>query len=426
MPSLPQRLDSCGSVAVVMSRFPAVTETFILRELIALEDQGVPVVLVPLLRDEVSTLHPEAAAWDARALYTPFVNGAILASNLRVFISSPGRYVGTLLRLLWEARGSGNALAGTLGIFPKSVYNGQRLRALGVHHVHAHFGNHPATAAYVMKRVRRRGEAELPYSLTLHAHDIFVHQAGLLRKLLAAEFVRSISRFNVEFLTRRFPGALDAKRFRVIHCGIDPARYRHRPRPGAPGRDRSLHLLSIAGLRPYKGLSHLIEAVGRMRAAAVDVCCDVIGDGPLRSQLEAQIARSGLERHVRLLGTKNQDEVARALELCDVFVLPSVAAPNGEMEGIPVALMESLAAGVPTVSTRLSGIPELVIDGVTGFLADPADPGALTAAVERIIDDYPKALEIAQEGSRLVRTEFEIGTNVGRLVDEIGLRRSVA
>jgi glycosyltransferase involved in cell wall biosynthesis len=405
-------------IALVMSRFPAVTETFILRELIELERGGVQVELAPLLRDRVSTLHPEAEEWDRRALYTPFLSGAIALQNLRVLLAAPGPYLGTLFTLLWDARGSLNALLGTLGIFPKSVYNGQRLRERGVRHVHAHYATHPASSAYIMKRVHLPEQRALPYSLTIHAHDIFVSGAGLERKLVAADFVRCISRFNVDYLLERFPQRLREEQFRVIHCGIEPERYLHRPAPGAPGDERSAVLLSIAAHRPYKGLTHLIEAVRRLRAADLDVRCDVIGEGYLRPQLEQQIAQAELGDAFRLLGTRTQEEVAEALSSCDLFVLPSIVAPDGQMEGIPVVLMEALAAGVPTISTRISGIPELVIDGKTGFLVEPAQPAALVTAVEHVLDDYAGAKRLAANGARLVREEFEIRENVRRLCEE--------
>jgi glycosyltransferase involved in cell wall biosynthesis len=405
-----------------MSRFPAVTETFILRELVELERLGVPVILVPLLEHRVATLHPQARPWVDRALYSPFLSPAIVWANLKALLRGPVRYLGTLLSLLWEASGSWNAFVGVIGIFPKSVWNGARIRALGVRHIHAHYATHPAAAAYIMTRVHTSSEQDLSYSVTVHAHDIFLTHAGLRRKLAAARFVRSISEFNVRYLLDHLGGGqerLKREQFRVIHCGIQPRQYTHEPLPGVAGRDRAARLLSVAAHRPYKGLTHLIEAVRLLRHEGRNVACDVIGDGVLRPQLEAQIRDAALGEHFRLLGTRSEDEVAEALRSCDVFVLPSVVAEDGQMEGIPVALMEPLAAGVPVVATRISGIPELVRDGETGTLVPPGDPVAIASAVARVLDDPEAARCMSEAGRRLVEAEFDIQDCVRRLVAEM-------
>jgi colanic acid/amylovoran biosynthesis glycosyltransferase len=405
-----------------MSRFPAVTETFILRELVELERQGAAVELVPLLRDRVSVLHPDAARWDARAHHTPFLDRAILTANLSMLWHAPTRYLGTFLRLLRASAGSRNAWVGLIGIFPKAVYLGRLLRSRGVRHVHAHYATHPAAAAYIVSHVRRSGEPELSYSVTVHAHDLFVSQAGLVLKLDAARFVRCISQYNADFVQRTLAahGArIDSERLWVLRCGIDPGRYAHRPLAGAPGRERTARLLCIASHRPYKGLAFLIEAMDLLRERGVDASCDVIGEGALRPQLEAQIRARALEERVRLVGTRSEVEVAEALAVCDVFVLPSIVAPDGQMEGIPIVLMEALAGGVPTIATSLSGIPELVIDGKTGFLVPPADAAALTGAVERVLADYAFAKRLAQSGRDLVQREYAIGANVSRLRERL-------
>jgi glycosyltransferase involved in cell wall biosynthesis len=402
-----------------VSRFPAITETFILRELIEMERLGVEVILVSLLRHRESVVHPQAEPWVPRPLYTPFLSLKILVENLRVLFRAPRLYIATLAGMLWEARASANALIGLLGIFPKSVWLGRRLRRLGVRHVHAHFATHPAAAAHVMSRVSTDAHRPLSYSVTVHAHDIFIHQGGLARKLSGASFVRSISDFNVRFLIERLgPAGPDRRKFRVIHCGIDASGYLAEKSDTPAGRPA--RILSIASLRPYKGVTHLIEAVRRVRAEGIDVECDVIGEGELRKELEDQIDRAGLRSYVRLQGGRTEGEVARALSSADLFVLPSVVAPDGQMEGIPVALMEALASALPVVSTRISGIPELVVEGETGRLVDPGDPADLAAAIREVLADPDRSREMAAEGRRKVLDEFSLAENVRRLVEEIG------
>lgn len=409
-------------VAVVMSRFPAVTETFILRELAELERQGVEVELVPLLRDRVSVLHPQAKIWERRAVFTPFVSFALVAANLRVLWRVPRRYVSTLLYLLWESRTRWNHVRGVLGVFLKAVWCGERLRTRGVHHIHAHYATHPAAAAYVMSRLHVPEDADLPYSITVHAHDIFVSHAGLLRKLAGAQFVRCISRFNAEFLRERYahsPELVEPERFRVIPCGIDLARYAPRSFGRQPPRRGPALLMCVASHRPYKGIPVLIEAVRQLRESGTDVRCELIGEGRMRAQLVRRIAAAGLRDHFKLVAPRAEEEIARILMGADVFVLPSIVAPDGQMDGIPIVLMEALAARVPVVTTRLSGIPELVIDGETGCLVEPGSPEALARGIQSVLDDYPGALERAARGRERVQRAFAIGENVRRLVQAI-------
>lgn len=412
----PDRVPKSRSVAVVVSRFPTLTETFILRELIALEQSGAQLLLVPLLRHRVAVLHPEARRWVTRALYSPFVNGRILRTNLWSLFRSPSRYLRTLRDLLFDVWGDWGLFWGVLGIFPKSVWLGHHLRSLGVSHVHAHFATHPAACAYIMSRVRGSADRDLPYSITAHGHDIFLSSKGLRRKLSGAEFVRSISKFNRDFLMDQPELELRGRspdRFPVIHCGVDPERYERRARPGVPGKDRPALLLCVAAYRPKKGLESLIEAVGVLRARKRLVECEIIGEGKLRPRLERLVRERQLTNAVRLLGARTEDQVRDALAACDLFVLPS------ETEGIPVSVMEALASGAPVLSTSISGIPELVRDRETGFLVPPSDTPALVEALEEILDSPELAARVARAGREWVAREFSITESARRLLAEI-------
>ncbi|MEO6487224.1 MAG: glycosyltransferase, partial [Thermoanaerobaculia bacterium] len=206
------------AIAVMVSRFPLVTETFILRELVELERQGQPVLLVPMLKETPRIVHDEARPWVERAFYTPWLSAAIAAANMRSLRRRPLRYLGLLARLLGGSLGSPDVLARTLSIFPKSVYLAEELRAHGVQHIHAHFATHPATMAMIVSELTGIG-----FSITAHAHDIFVDRTLLGMKLRRATFVRAISKFNRDFLVDLNPQA--ASKIEVIHVGIDPRNY---------------------------------------------------------------------------------------------------------------------------------------------------------------------------------------------------------
>jgi glycosyltransferase involved in cell wall biosynthesis len=410
---------SSRPVAVVLSRFPVVTQTFIVRELDELERQGMRVILVPLLRGRDAVVHREAEPWTRRALSAPLLNFRILAENLRVLLRRPGRYLSTWLGMAWDLRTHPKDLLALLTLFPKSVWLGRRLRGFGVRHVHAQFATHAAAAAYVMSRVHADTGSDLPFSVTVHGSDLFIHQAGLARKLGAAEFVRVISEYGARFLLERLGSHLDADRVRVIHCGVDPNRFEREPGSGRAGFERHARVVSIAALLPNKGVRYLVEAIAQLRAESLDVHCDVIGEGPRRGELERRIRRSGLLGVMRLVGNCPEEEVAQALSTADLFVLASVVSADGKREGIPVSLMEAMATGLPVVATRLAGIPELVVDGSTGRLVEPGNSVALARAIRAILEDPPGSGALAVAAREKVRAEFTLSECGRGLASEI-------
>lgn len=396
------------AVAVLLSRFPKVTETFILREIVEMERQGQPVRLVPLLRERPSVVHPEALGWMDRALFTPWFSAGILTANLRALGRDPALYLGVLGRVLWGASASANFFLRTLVLFPKSVYLAERLRAEGIGHLHAHFATHPATVALVVSSLTGIG-----FSFTAHAHDIFVRRPLLRQKIREARFVRAISRFNREFLAARYPDA-DAKTV-VIHVGVDTRAYGGEG-TGAGGLTT---VLCVAALQAYKGLGVLVEACRRLRGDGVVFRCDIVGEGPLRAEIERQVARAGLGDIVQLRGARPEDEVARMMASAAVVVLPSVVAADGQMEGIPVSLMEAMAARRPVVASSLLGIAELVEDGVSGLLVEPGDAQGLASALRRLLADPDGRRAMGRRGREIVERRFRLAACVGELLARI-------
>jgi glycosyltransferase involved in cell wall biosynthesis len=394
-------------IAVLMSRFPSVTETFILREMIEMERQGMPVRVVSMIQETPPVLHDAVKPWIPRALFTPFLSARVVAANLRMFFRQPLRYLGLLARLIAGTIARPLTLLKTLAIFPKSVAVAEQLERENVRHVHAHYASFPATMALIIATLGRG----ISFSITVHAHDIQVDRSLLRWKLREARFVRSISRFNKEFLERLYPAETRGK-IHVIHVGIEPEQYAKAPAapPGTP------KLLCVAAHKPYKGLPYLIEACRMLRDGGVAFHCDIVGHGPMHDELAAMIRERGLEEQVVLAGPKPQEEVARMMAEATLFVLPSIVAPDGQMEGIPVALMEALASGRGVVSTTLSGIPELVEDGASGLLVAPTDAAAFAAAMETLLADRDRARAMGSRGRDKVRVEFDIRDCVRRLV----------
>lgn len=397
-----------GKLAYIVSRFPHLPETFILREMAELTQQGWEIALYPLIRQEQAVMHAEAREWMEQARYSPMLSLAVGKANVDAFWQQPAE-----LMTLWRDTIRGNAgdtgfLLRATALLPLAVKFARHMQEEGVEHIHAHYATHPALVAWMIHRL-----TGIPYSVTVHAHDIFVSKAMLEVKLREADFVVAISEYNRDFLSRTL-GSWIMDKTHVIHCGIDPDLYR--PNRLKRVRGQQFEILNIGSLQAYKGHSFLIEACARLQERRIPFRCRIIGGGS-QADLKRLINQRGLDAKVELLGPLDQSMVPQYLSRADCYVQPSVVTPSGKMEGIPVSLMEAMASRVPVVATNISGIPELVQPGKTGYLVPAADADALADAVWEIYNHPEKADSLAEAGRLLVNRDFNLRTNVRRLGD---------
>jgi glycosyltransferase involved in cell wall biosynthesis len=390
-------------VLYVVSRFPALTETFVVNEWLAL-DGRFRMELAALRRSREQPVHPETA----RVLPRVRFPGAArtVAAQVGWLVRSPGTYLSTLAAVLRGAlRFSPREAAHELVVFLAAAGLARGAERDGVDHVHAHFASHAATAAWVVHRL-----AGIPFSFTAHANDLFVAPVLLDRKVADARFAVAISDYNGRLLLQRCPAARGPE---VIHCGVDGERYGWR---GLGDRDPN-RVVCVASLFPKKGHVHLIDALALLGERRPDTVLELVGEGPERERILRRARERGVADRVSLLGPRSSDEVRDTLAAARAFVLASVRLPSGRMEGIPVALMEAMASGVPVVATRLSGIPELVQDGVTGLLVEPGDAHGLAAAMARLLDDDELAGRLAAGARELVERSFSLTREAERLGD---------
>lgn len=389
-------------LAYVVSRFPHVSETFIVRELNALRaEPNLEIELGSLFPAVNATVHEAAEPW-LGCLYRPGV-----AEGLRGLawwlMRRPLRLTASLAALVAGSLRSPGSLPRSLATFPIAAAHARRMRERGVDHVHAHFATYPALTAWLVWRL-----AEIGYSFTAHAHDLFVHQSFLACKVRDARFVVAVSEFNRRFLSG-YGGGSETP-VHVVHCGIDPREFSYRPRQ--PPKSGPVTALCVASLQEYKGHRVLLEALAVGGEELSRVTLELVGDGPLRGELEASSRALGLADHVSFRGSLTEKGVRGAFDRADLYVLPSVVAADGQMEGLPVVLMEALASGLPVVATRLSGIPEIV-DGATGLLAEPGDPASLAAKLRSVLAGDAGIDQDA--GRALVESEFDVRQSAAEL-----------
>lgn len=394
------------TVAYTMSRFPKLTETFILIEMLELERQGVRIEIFPLIRERAPVQHADAQAMVERAHYCRLFSRPTLDAQLYWLMRQPATY----LRAWWRAvRGnlsSPKFLSRALVVVPKAAYAARRMVECEVDHLHAHYATHPALFAYVVHLL-----TGIPYSFTVHAHDLYVERPMLGEKVAAASFVVAISEFNRRMLIDLY-GSIAAERVVVVHCGIDPALFRPRERRD-PGEQFTI--VCVGSLAGYKGQRYLIDACALLRDWNIPFRCLLVGEGEDRPHLEAQIRNLGLDQQVILMGALPRHRVSEVVREADVMALPSVVTPSGKMEGIPVALMEALASEIPVVATSISGIPELVRDGETGLLAPQRDAAALANALARLYAHRDLGQRLAAAGRQLVLQEFDLERSAAQL-----------
>jgi colanic acid/amylovoran biosynthesis glycosyltransferase len=394
-------------ILYIVSLFPCWSETFIVREIKELIRLGVDVRIISLKHPSEHMVQSDAALLLDRVSY-PTVWWRSLLGLLWAVVLHPLRELAGLTRIFCGLRQYPNSMFKTFGVWWRTQGLLGIVRTLAPTHIHAHWATYPSTAAWLLST--RLG---IPFSFTAHAHDIFLEDHLLAEKIQTAKFTIAISEYNQRYLREHIAGA-ERARIEIVHCGVsldDFPFVRH-------GRDRQ-HILAIGRLDEIKGFVHLIDACARLRVSGTPFLCSIVGSGPLETELKAQINALKLQDHVHLLGAKKQEEVRQLLYDAGVFTLPSVVTSRGDRDGIPVALMEAMACGIPVVSTRVSGIPELVQDDVSGLVAISGDAVDLSRCLARLLNDDKLGNRLTIKAREQIEREFDVQKEVRKLHDAI-------
>jgi colanic acid/amylovoran biosynthesis glycosyltransferase len=411
-------MASAPKVAYVVGRYPAVSHTFVTREVLALRAAGVEVETISIHRagedDALSTL--DRAERDATYSLLPPRPVRVLSSHLSA-LRNPEAYLQTLATAMWGGPSGLKARVWRAFYFVEAVIVWDYCRRRGIRHIHAHHLNQASDAAMLATRFGNARGERWTWSFTMHGPNEFydVSRFRLAEKARSASFVACIS----DFARSQVMGFVPEEgwpRLRVVHCGVDPDEYD--PRQVSQRQRRGdFQVLYVGRLVPFKGQGLLLEAVARLRAAGVDACLTLIGEGPSRANLERKVQSLGLGEHVELAGAVGQDEIRSYFASADAFCLPSFA------EGVPVVLMEAMAMEVPVVTTAVMGIPELVEDGADGLLVRPGRVEELSAALSQLAADPELRRALGARGREKVRAQFDV-RDAGR--DLAGIFRAEA
>ena len=393
-------------VAYLTKRFPRLSETFILDEILGLELNGINLRLFALAHPGETVVQPDVAKVRSQVTYihppggptTSLTTGTkILYSHLRVALRYPLRYLGVVTYILRKRR-SRSAI--------KHFFEAGRLADLAMRddtaHIHAAFAHGPASTAHFVHLL-----AAIPFSFAAHAKDLYLSAPDLMaRKVAAASFVlvcsgsaetemkRIVAAHSVEDVRER-----GANKVILAYHGVNVERFSPSEHPAGemplgsngnidlhPG-DEPVRILAVGRLVPKKGYPVLLKALDTLARSGRSFSCRIVGSGPMKDQLLATLASLDLEAKVELVGARTQQQIVQEYRLADVFVQASVVTSDGDRDGIPNSILEAMASGLAVVGTDVAGIPEVIDHQHNGLVVPPQDPDALAVALAALIDE---------------------------------------
>jgi glycosyltransferase involved in cell wall biosynthesis len=397
-------------LGLVLKGYPRISETFISNEILLLERRGIRIHIFSMRHPRERFTHASVKQIQARVDYLPHtILGhlpRLLAHNGRLALRQPRRYRHALKVALRRFRRTRKSA--TLKHLLQAGYLTDRLLpGSGVVHLHAHFAHSPTSVAMFTSFLSGR-----PFSFFGHAKDIYTSDPRqLAEKIRLARFVATCTRYNRDHLKQ-----IAANNGTAVHCvhhGIDTRLFDADLRLDAP--QAPYEILTVARLTAKKGLPTVFRALRRLKEAGLPFRHTLIGDGDDRDLLLDMIKELGLSDRCRWLGTLAHEAVIDHFRRAHAFVLGCEVAANGDRDGIPNVLVESMAMGVPVVATKISAIPELVVDGAHGLLVPSKDPAALAHGLTRILTDTALRRKVIPAARRRVRSRFDNRVLVDKL-----------
>lgn len=358
-------------VGYVLKRFPNLSQTFILNEILELERQGVLVEIISLRCPRSEPTHSSLKKLQAQITYLDVTT-----------------------------KSSDSIIAEQVAEWAKSRQ---------LHHLHAHFATSAAEIAMQSGKL-----ANLGYSFTAHARDIYhekVDQQALVKRMQNARFVVTVSDFNRDYLNKLLANHSCNGNIYRLYNGLDLTLFRPSPLIHESGL-----IVSIGRLVPKKGMKYLLDACALLRDRNVAFRAVIIGEGEERASLEQAIQRLALDQQVTLAGALSPSAVIEILSLSDIFVLPCIVSEDGDMDGLPTVILEAMALGIPVISTRLAGIPEMIHHQINGFLVEQQQVPELADAMQVLLESNELRNTFRKQSHQCMEEQFNLQKNVGQLI----------
>lgn len=395
-------------IAYITSRFPVLTETFIIREIEELRRKGVVVEVFSLKgRPSKGTLHGNAKTLiETTHYYHYFFSLKIWRAVFYYFFTESAACWGILAKIVKTHISNPVLLLKTIAILPKSFAIAKTLKETGIIRVHAHWATIPTTAAWTIAKLNG-----ITYTFTAHAWDIYQEDTMLLDKMRDAGKAITISDYNKKYLAEKFP-EIDQDKIEVVHCGLDLKQFT----PGKSEKRGIFKILSIGRLTEKKGFDVLLKACRILKDSGIQFLCQIVYvNGDFENEVFQLYDSLKLKDCVQFIPALPQNEIIRCYAGADCFALPCVIAGSKDRDGIPVVILEAMAMQLPVVSTPVSGIPEVIENGETGLLVEPGNAGELAQAIQRLHSDPGLRSRLGTTGRNFVTKQFDISSTVDQL-----------
>jgi len=399
-------------VGIIISMFPELHETFILRELVALEKRGLQFDIYSLQypRDPI-TIDDAIRLSEQRTYYSRLFSLATMASFAKHLLRHPITMLSSIAKVCWQGKDRPMDVIKNLAILPLSLHIADVGRQRGVVHWHGHWANIPTTACWYISRFSKQ-----QWSAAIHGEDIFSANNFLRYKLDSAAFSVVCSGYFCDHLKTQL-GLQQPEHVHLNYHGLDPRVVEREPYQKTAGSGPAT-IVSIGRMVPTKGHDVLIKALAKAKASLPIIpTLKFIGSGPIEQELKELAVQQGVADHIEFCGALAFEDVLQTLESADLFCLAPRLIPGHPPDGIPNVIAEAMALGVPVLTTRVSAIPELVEEGVSGKLVEVDDVNAFAEALIELISDQPRRERIGDAARQKVDTLFNQQNNISELLE---------
>jgi len=393
--------NSPFKVCYFLKRYPRLSETFIVNEMQELRRLGVNVTIVAQGDPNELVVHEKTKSLKVPIYYVPPVKSISRESWLVKYL----RNLSDIPREMARKNIRGGMSKIDYLTLIESAMIAPLIQSLGIDLIHAHFATWATTAASFVSKL-----TNIPYSFTAHAKDIYhesVDRKALAEKMAQAKFVITVSNFNKIYLEECLKTEGKLGRIIRLYNGIDLNQFK----PSHTKKDSNL-IVSVGRLVQKKGFEYLIDACNILNEKGMPFHCMIIGEGEERTALENLVKKNSLENKVKFTGAQTQKEVIRMIQKSAIFVLPCIVGDDGNRDGLPTVLLESMALGVPVISTTTTGIPEIIENKKTGILVPPKNALQLANSIEEVLIKPELQENLQREGRLRAEKVFNIEENV--------------